>query len=271
MMLAQLEPKPSPAPARELPHPPALSIVVPARDEEGRIGSLLLQLARHLEATSRSAEVIVVDDGSRDGTAAVAEGHSELFDALRVVRLPGPAGKGAAVRTGWLAARGALVLTTDVALPTTLDALPRLEHAIRRGADLVVGARAWPKTATKTFSACVARAASRAFAMIAATVVPTGIRDTQSGFKLLRGPIARELARLAEVDGRAFDVEVLALGRQLGLRIAEVDVPSKARRMPTWRELAQAPHMIADLLRIRRRITRQRASRALDLGTLRSA
>ena len=107
--------------------------------------------------------------------------------------------------------------------------------------------------------------------MIAATLVPTGIRDTQTGFKLLRGPIARELARLAEVDGRAFDVEILALGRQLGMRIGEVEVPARARRKPTWRELVQAPHTIADLLRIRRRMTRQRTARALDHGELRGA
>ena len=270
MMLAQRQPKPSPRPARELPLPPTLSIVVPARDEEHRIGSLLLQVARFLESRADSAEVIVVDDGSRDATAAVAEGHAELFDALRVVRLTEPTGKGAALRTGWLAARGALVLTTDAGMPTPLTAIAQLEPSLRRGCDIVIGARARSSTG-RTVGTRLARLVSRGFAMIAATLVPTGIRDTQTGFKLLRGPIARELTRLAEVDGRAFDVEILALGRQLGMRIGEVEVPARARRKPTWRELVQAPHTIADLLRIRRRMTRQRTARALDHGALRGA
>lgn len=273
MMIAQRigqpEPKPAPRPARELPLPPELSIVVPARDEEHRIGALLLRLARVLEARAGSAEVIVVDDGSRDATASVAEGHAELFDALRVVRLLGPTGKGAALRTGWLAARGALVLTTDVGMPTPFDALPRMNALIRRGADIVIGTRVGSGSKSRTLGSGLAKAASRGFAIIAATLVPTGIRDTQSGFKLLRGSIARELARMSEIDGRSFDVEVLGLARQLGLRIAELDVPSVARRLPTWRELLQVPHTIADLLRIRRRMARQRTVRMPDLGDLR--
>lgn len=264
MMLAQLEPSPDPQSAAVAPLPPSLSVVIPARDEERRLGASLLRLARYLEARSVSAEVIVVDDGSRDATALVAEGHSELFDVLRVVRPSGAGGKGAAIRAGWLAARGALVLTLDVGSGTPMEAFERLEASIRRGSDIAIGARSWASAPASLGARC-ARVAARGLATVAATLVPTGIRDTQTGFKLVRGSIARELARLSEIDGRAFDVEVLALARQIGLRITEIELPSRCPRRPSWREVAQVPRTVADLVRIRRRIVRQRRSRLPDL------
>jgi dolichyl-phosphate beta-glucosyltransferase len=258
MMVALLEPKPARQPAIALPQPPLLSIVIPARDEAHRIGGLLLRIARDLEARGRSAEVIVVDDGSRDATATIAEGHAELFDALRVLRSNETNGKGAAVRAGWSDARGGLVLTMDVGSTAPLQALDRLEDFIRRGFDVVVGARAW-RNGARTMGARVASFAARGLATVAATLVPTGIRDTQTGCKLVRGSTARDLARRSEIDGRAFDVEVLALARKLGLRIAEVEVPAPLPRRPSARELAQAPRTVADLLRIRRRLVHRRS------------
>jgi len=233
-------------------------VVIPAYNEAERLASTLHALQA---ATSRpTTEVIVVDDGSTDATAAVAE--TTLDEAAdRVVRLAENSGKGAAVRAGVLASSGEAVVYMDADLATDLAALPVFVAALD-DADVVVGSRTLP--------GAVVRDGTRDRAVMAWVFngivrAATGIdsRDTQCGFKAMRGPVARRLFGLARCDRFAFDVEILLLARRLGLRVVELPVDWTAVEGSSVRRVADSLQAAIDVLRIAARWTPGRVERAV--------
>jgi dolichyl-phosphate beta-glucosyltransferase len=210
-----------------------LSIVIPAFDEAERIGPAIDAALAH----AGGGEVIVVDDGSTDGTSEVLAGRPVV--ALRHDR---NLGKGAAVRSGVLASRGGWVLVMDADLSTPMGELAKLRSAAH-GADVVIGTRG---------ARAGARAiVSRAFHQILRSLLDVPWRDTQCGFKLFRGDVARELFGGARIDHFAFDVEILVRAYDRGLRIVEVPVewaPSADSRVSIARDSGR---MLYDLFRIR--------------------
>lgn len=204
--------------------PPDLSLVIPAFNEEKRLPVSLARIADWLGSRTPaiSAEVLVVDDGSSDRTAAVAEKTAAgLGLAFRVVRLPENRGKGAAVRAGVLEAQGAHVLVTDADLSTPIEEADKLLAA---GAPVAIGSRGVDATLVKQRQSLFRVASGRLFNLLVRVLVVSGIRDTQCGFKLFRADAAREVFSRAVVDRFAFDVEALLLARRLGFAIAEVPV-----------------------------------------------
>jgi dolichyl-phosphate beta-glucosyltransferase len=225
---------------------PALSIVIPAYNEEERLGPTLARVNEWLRArTGAPAEVIVADDGSRDRTREVA-----LAAGVRVVSLPQNRGKGAAVRAGMLAAEGARVLMCDADLATPIEELDKLAAELDRGADVAIGSRALDRTLIETRQHPLRELMGRTFNGIVRLLVLGGIKDTQCGFKLFTREAAQDLFGRATVDGFAFDVEVLWLARGR-YRIAEVPV--------VWRHVEEskvspgtdAMRMFADVIRLR--------------------
>ncbi|GHF46502.1 glycosyltransferase involved in cell wall biosynthesis [Deinococcus metalli] len=197
-----------------------LSIVVPAYNEAERMLPTLAAFAVAVSDLNEPWELILSDDGSRDGTAALARGLG--WANLRVIEHANT-GKGGAVRRGVLASRGDLVLFADADNSTPIEELPRLIAEIRGGAHIAVGSRA-AGGAVEAGKSALRRAVSGTLRSITRLSTGVGLQDTQCGFKLFRGEVARDLFRRQRMDGFSFDLELLYLAARDGLRVAEVPV-----------------------------------------------
>jgi dolichyl-phosphate beta-glucosyltransferase len=203
---------------------PELTIVVPAFNEEARLERTLLDMIQYCRAVGRNVEILVVDDGSRDGTAALVNRLASGSQEIRLIRLAANRGKGHAVRTGVVNARGALVLFADADGATPISELERLEAAIRSGADVAIGSRVVPDATVRVKARFHRRLIGRTFHFLVQTLTVKGFADTQCGFKLFRGAVAQDLFTRMLMDGFSFDVEVLLMARRGGYSVAEVPV-----------------------------------------------
>ncbi len=204
---------------------PRVSIVTPCRNGAAYLEDSLGRLLDHLEARRDSigeTEIIFVDDGSSDDSVAIVENH---FPTIRVLRHPVNRGKGAAVRTGVLAASGRFVFFIDADIPYGLAALEvMLDYLDRKEFHLCIGTRARGTTSTLQKRSRARRIASVVYTAVTSRVVVTGIRDTQCGFKGFRANVARHLFEQCRTDNFAFDVEVLYLAFKNDLDIKKVPV-----------------------------------------------
>jgi glycosyltransferase involved in cell wall biosynthesis len=206
-----------------------LSVVIPAYDEEERIGGTLAACTAYLDGRGLRWEILVVDDGSRDRTGDLVRAHQP---AVRLITLPQNRGKGAAVRAGVVASTGARVLFCDADLATPMEELTKLEAALDGGADIAIGSRGLPESDVRVHQSAPRELMGRTFNVLVRMLVMGGIRDTQCGFKLFRGEVGRALFAASAIDGFAFDVDVLLRARRAGLRIAEVPI--------VWRHIEQS-------------------------------
>ncbi len=203
---------------------PVLTVVIPAYNEERRLGSTLDRLAEYARERGQLWEILVVDDGSVDGTVALAEGRAARTPGMRVLGLGVNRGKGAAVRAGMMEAAAPRVLFTDADLSTPVEELPALELALDRGADVAVGSRALDRGRIGVRQPLYRETAGRVFNAFVRLLGVSGIHDTQCGFKLFTASAGRRLFRCQKVPRFGFDVEVLFLARRAGLNIAEIPV-----------------------------------------------
>ncbi|MDX1383498.1 MAG: glycosyltransferase [Thermoanaerobaculia bacterium] len=224
-----------------------ISVVVPAFNEERRLAGTLPQIVAYLESRDEAWEVVVVDDGSDDGTAAIAGAAGA---GVRLVRLPENRGKGAALRAGVLETRGDRVLLTDADLSTPMSELEKLEPHLER-ADLVFGSRAVAGAEISDPQPVYRQWMGKTFNLMIRMLVVGGVRDTQCGFKLLRGDVARELFRDLYLQGFAYDVELLWLARRAGRRVAEVGVVWNHEEDSRVHMLLDPLRMAVDLFRFR--------------------
>lgn len=200
-----------------------LSVVVPAYNEEARIGPSLDSLLAYFARQPYRWELIVVDDGSRDGTAQIVTERISGVANARLISYSPNRGKGAAIRTGVLASQGAQVLFCDADLSTPIGELERLLPLLEAGNDIVIGSRAAQGAsatapAWRRFGGLVFRVFRNAVVGFSEFV------DSQCGFKLFRGDVARRLFAIQRIDRFMFDIEVLYLANRLGYRIAEAGV-----------------------------------------------
>jgi len=224
---------------------PALSVVIPALNEEDRLPRTLERIASYLGRRGGGYEVLVVDDGSHDRTSERAEAAGAT-----VLRNEANRGKGFAVRRGMLAARGPRRLMTDADLSTPIEELDRLSARMDEGHDVVVGSRALPGARIEVRQPWYRENTGRLFNLFVRALAVPGVKDTQCGFKLFSAAAARDVFSAARVDGFSFDVEALFLARKKGYRIAEVPVlwrNDAASRVSLLRGALAFP----DLLRIR--------------------
>lgn len=204
--------------------PPSLSIIIPAFNEERRLGSSLDLVEAYVLGRRLACEILVVDDGSTDGTADLVRRRSRRFAGLRLLSLGSNRGKGAAVRAGVLEAKAPLILFTDADLSTPIEELASLEAALARGADLAVGSRALDRARIAVHQPFYREAGGRLFNTLVQWVSVPGIQDTQCGFKLFPASLGQRLFSAQRVPRFGFDVELLFLARRAGYRIAEVPV-----------------------------------------------
>ncbi len=228
--------------------PPPLSLVIPAYNERARISLTLPPVLRWLEANAAETEVIVVDDGCTDGTMEVVPA------SVTTVCLPRNRGKGAAVRAGVAASTGARVLFSDADFSTPIAELLRLSAALDAGAQIAIGSRGLPGADIRRRQSPWRQTLGETFnRVVCATLLPD-FADTQCGFKLFEGEAARRLFVQSRVNGFAFDVEILALAKREGLRIAEVPIRWENHPDTHVGILNDAPKMLVDLVRIRHRV-----------------
>jgi dolichyl-phosphate beta-glucosyltransferase len=236
---------------------PVLSVVIPAYNEEARLPPHLGVVLAYLHAHYPAFELIVVDDGSRDGTLAAVTAALAGEPRARLVAYTPNRGKGYAIRQGVLASRGAQVIFLDADLSTPIEEIPRALEQLRQ-AEVVIGSRDLPGADIRVPQPLYRRLASDLFKWVRYLMVGLWrIRDTQCGFKAYRGPVARQLFALAQIDRFMFDVEILYLAERAGLRIIELPVrwqDSPGSKVRLWEGLV---HMVRDLWRIRR-LHRQR-------------
>ena len=203
---------------------PALSVVIPAFNEEKRLPATLEAVLRYLRGRGQSFEVVVVNDGSADRTADVARAAGP---EVRVLENPGNRGKGYSVRNGMLSAKGEWRLMSDADLSTPIEELDRLQAAANEGADVVIASRAVSGANLEKRQSFARESSGRFFNFIVQTLHLPGIKDTQCGFKLFSAKAAEAAFRDATLDGFAFDVEVLVRAKRAGFSVREVPV--------TWR------------------------------------
>ena len=235
-----------------------LSVVIPFYNEADSIAPLLAELRATLDTLGAAAEVIAVDDGSRDATAAIVEAYAAEHPNVRLVRNPGNRGKGYAIRNGVLHSRGECVLFTDADLVYPIEGLTPFLAALQAGADVAIGSRSHVGTLfalhPRHFSYIYQRyLVGRAFIATVNRLLHLGVSDTQCGFKMFRGAVARDIFARLRLDDFAFDVEALFVARQLGYRIVELPVYFIYLGEQSSVELvADSARMFRDLLRIRR-------------------
>lgn len=233
-----------------------LSIVIPAYNEQTRIGSSLNRVLSFARDYPGGAEVIVVDDGSTDGTAGLVEAlavqSGSAGPMLRLIRHPGNRGKGAGVRTGFEQAQGDIVLFSDADLSTPIEEARRLVEPILAGeCEVAIGSRALAASVIQVRQSWLRRTMGRIFNRLVRLWTGLDLRDTQCGFKAFaRHPSAPAFAA-QRLSGFAFDVELLYLARKFGLRILEMPV--------TWNHVGDsrvslvgdAGAMFIELIRVR--------------------
>jgi dolichyl-phosphate beta-glucosyltransferase len=228
-----------------------LSVVIPAYNEARRLPATLERVVGFLGADAgwQPAEVLVVDDGSADGTAAVvdvapaAEGVTVVCLGHRVNR-----GKGAAVRTGFAAARGEAILLCDADLSTPIEEVDRLQSALTDG--VAVGSRALDRERIELRQPLYRDLMGRVFNLAVRILAVPGVSDTQCGFKLFAGDHGRRCAEAQRLDGFAFDVELLYLTRAWRREVVEVPVRWRHVEESRVQPVRHSLDMFVDLLRV---------------------
>jgi dolichyl-phosphate beta-glucosyltransferase len=239
----------TPAPAFD--PPPLLSLIVPAYNEGQRLGASLRELAQFFRDSGLTYELLVVDDGSTDDTPAVIAGAAAADPALRAISYSPNRGKGHAVRTGMLAARGEFLMFTDADLSIPIVITTDFLAALRHGYDIAIASRWHPDSSNAVPPPLARRVMGSVFRWCVRRLVISDVRDTQCGCKAYRGEVARRLFAQSQIDRFSFDAEVIFLAARAGYRIKEV--PFALHYIPgsSVRPLRDSLLMLRDLVRIR--------------------
>ncbi len=235
---------------------PYLSVVVPAYDEERRLGGSLEKITAYVDGRGLDAEIVVVDDGSTDATAKIAE--AELRSRRgRLVRNVENRGKGYSVRRGVLEASGRWILLTDADLSAPIEEHENLAEAVRRyDLDVAVGSRGLAESRIEVRQSLLRQTMGKAFNRVIRLLTGLPLRDTQCGFKLFDRERTLPLFRKMVVDRFAFDVEFLFLCQRFGLKVREVPVVWRNAPGSKVSLVGDPMNMLADVLRVRWRFRR---------------
>ena len=228
---------------------PFLSIVIPAYNEQNRIIGTLQKLVEYLGQQDYTSEVLVVDDGSMDATYGRAIEFAQRSPMVRVLRKP-HLGKGGAVRTGMLAARGEFRFLCDADLSMPIGEVHKFLPPERVGTDVAIGSRE-AVGALRHHEPGYRHLMGRIFNLVVRALVISGFSDTQCGFKCFRGPVAEELFSLQQSTGFGFDVEILFLARRLKYRVEEVPIDWYHVRESKVRPVTDAFQMFREAVTVR--------------------
>ncbi len=202
-----------------------LSVVVPAYNEESRLGSTLKQLVAYLDSRQSGFEILVVNDGSTDKTLEVANQIASQRLEVKLLGYDTNRGKGYAVRYGVLRTVGDFVLFCDADMATPIEEMEKLLAALNSGADIAIGSRDMRGSQLDKRQSVVREIGGKLFNRVVRLLTVPGIHDTQCGFKMFKRPAGQAVFQNCQVDNFAFDVEALFLATKvMGLKVAEVPV-----------------------------------------------
>jgi dolichyl-phosphate beta-glucosyltransferase len=229
--------------------PLRLSVIVPAHNEERRLGATLDALFRFLAECPFRSEILVVENASTDGTAELVRRRTSHHPELRLIQTPLP-GKGRAVRMGMLHARGEWRFFCDADLSMPVEEILRFLPPDSGDADISIGSR--EAVGAHRFGEPMLRhLTGRVFSLAVKWLVMGGYEDTQCGFKCFRGSIVEDLFKRQRFNGWTFDVELLFLARRAGYKIREVPIPWYYQADSRVRVVSDSVLMLIDLMRIR--------------------
>jgi dolichyl-phosphate beta-glucosyltransferase len=229
---------------------PHLSVVIPAYNEQERIGATLTAVLDYVDANRIRSEVLVIDDGSTDRTAEVAT-EKLGRNRGRVLKNVENRGKGYSVRRGITEAKGRWVLMCDADQSTPIEEHARLAEIARdRDLDIVIGSRGLPDSKVEVHQAALRESMGKIFNSIVRSWTGLRLRDTQCGFKLMDRKRVLPIVEKSIIDGFAFDVELLCVATRFGLGIAEVPVTWRNSPVTTVSMITTPPSMLIETLRM---------------------
>lgn len=228
-------------------------MVIPAYNEAERIGETLKKIHEYLLTRDYRYEIIVVDDGSTDGTRLVVRKTAQEIPFVRLLENGVNRGKGYSVRAGVLHSQGEIVLFSDADLSTPIQEVDKLADWLGMGYDIAIGSRALPGAEILVRQPRHRQFMGKVFNRLVQLLTVSGIRDTQCGFKIFKKAVAKVLFEKQTVWGFSFDVEILFLASKSGYRIKEVPVKWIDSRDSRVGIVKDSLTMLTDLLRIRTR------------------
>jgi dolichyl-phosphate beta-glucosyltransferase len=234
-----------------------LSVVIPAYNESNRIKKTLEKVRQYLVQKGAGFEIIVADDGSVDDTVDIVDNLSASIPELRLLKLRHH-GKGGAVKSGVMEAKGKYILMCDADLSTPIEELEKLQQALSKGFSIAVGSRRASGAVLAKRQPWLRQAMGQAFGFFTRGLIPTGVLDTQCGFKLFSGEAAKKIFALQTALGFAFDIEILALAKRLGFGIAEVPVVWEDAEGSKVNPVRHFPEVAREVLQIRLNLWRRK-------------
>jgi glycosyltransferase involved in cell wall biosynthesis len=228
---------------------PALTLVLPAYNEQARLPYTLAQIEAYLRTAELECEVLVVDNGSTDATSVVVQQAAMSWPCLRLLRTD-RRGKGVAVRTGVMAARGDVVLFADADLSWSVTDLARVSQLVDQRSPVVIGSREG-LGARRIGEPGYRHVMGRIFNGVVQLLAVPGVEDSQCGFKAFEADSARAIFRRQRIDGFGFDVEVLYLARRLGYSIRIVPLQWEHKSNSRVAPLRDTLLMLSDVVRVR--------------------
>jgi len=227
------------------------SIIIPAYNESARVGATLKRVLAYATEQGWDAEVIAVDDGSRDNTAEVVRRIAQHDTRLRLLQNPGNRGKGYSIRNGMLHGQGEILLFSDADLSSPIEEANKLFAAIAEGADIAIGSR-WLRSNLQTQRQPIYRQLfGRIFNLMLRITLGLNFRDTQCGFKAFTRRAAQIIFPLQTIERWGFDPELLYMARKFGLKVAEIPVAWAHCGGTRINPLRDAPQMFGEMLKIR--------------------
>lgn len=230
---------------------PFFSLIIPAYNEAGRIEWTLENAEDYLMSLGKPCELIIVDDGSSDQTLDKMREYKAKSSLIRLISYEPNRGKGYAVRQGVFASRGEYVGFSDADFSAPLQEFPKLFEVLKKGYDIAIGSRAVKESEIPVHQPLYRELGGRGLNLIIRMLATPGIHDTQCGFKLFRGDVARDIFGRCFINGWGFDVEVLYVARKLGYTINEAGVKWSHAEGSKIRPFRAALRVILDIIRIR--------------------
>jgi glycosyltransferase involved in cell wall biosynthesis len=227
------------------------SIILPAYNESARIAATLDKILAHASQCGWNVEVIVVNDGSTDDTAAIVSEYARKHPVLRLLDNPGNRGKGYSVRNGMLHAKGDILLFSDADLSSPIEEADKLFAAIAKGADIAIGSRWVDRRLQIRKQPLYRRLFGRIFNLALRIVLSLQFKDTQCGFKAFTRCSAQAIFPLQKIERWGFDPELLYLAKNLGFVVHEVPVAWSHREGTRLHPLRDGIRMFGELLRVR--------------------